>query len=72
MPPTVILLAFFFRVGNFSSIRISVFNYDTGNYGQILEESILTKKSPLGNKAYFKNVDTDLESAQEQFAKNQL
>lgn len=72
VPPTVILLAFFFTVGNFSSIRISVFNYDTGNYGQILKESILTEKSPLGNKAYFENVDTDLESAQELFEKNQL
>lgn len=72
VPPTVILLAFFFTVGNFSSIHISVFNYDTGNYGQILEESILTEKSPLGNKAYFENVDTDLESAQELFEKNQL
>ncbi len=72
VPPTVILLAFFFTVGNFSSIHISIFNYDTGNYGHILEKSILTEKSPLGNKAYFENVDTDLKSAQEMFEKNQL
>lgn len=72
VPPTVILLAFFFTVGNFSSIRISVFNYDTGNYGQILEKSILAEKSPLGNKTYFENIDTDLKSAQELFKKNQL
>lgn len=72
VPPTVVLIAFFFTVGNFSSIRISVFNYDTGNHGQILEESILNEKSPLGNQAYFENVDTDITSARKMFEKNQL
>lgn len=72
VPPTVVLIAFFFTVGYFSSIRISVFNYDTGNHGQILEESILNEKSPLGNQAYFENVDTDITSARKMFEKNQL
>lgn len=72
IPPTVILLAFFFTVGNFSSINISIFNYDDGIYGNMLQNAVLEEKSPLGNQSYFVDINTDLQSAQEMFENNQL
>ena len=72
MPPTIILLAFFITVGNFSSIEISIINNDIGVYGEILEESILSEKSPLGDKAYFEEVELSLEEAEEKFSTEEL
>ena len=72
MPPTIILLAFFITVGNFSSIEISIINNDIGAYGEILEESILSEKSPLGDKAYFEEVELSLEEAEEKFSTEEL
>lgn len=72
MPPTIILLAFFVTVGNFDSIEISIINNDIGIYGEILEESILSEKSPLGDKVYFEEVELSLEETKEKFASEEL
>lgn len=72
IPPTIILLAFFITVGNFSSINIAILNHDTGNYGAILEEAILSEKSPLGDQAYFKAIDLNEEEARNKFEDEEL
>ena len=72
MPPTIILLAFFVTVGNFDSIEISIINNDVGIYGEMLEKSILSEKSPLGDKVYFEEVELNLEETREKFASEEL
>ena len=72
IPPTVVLIAFFITVGSFSSINISILNYDEGSYGAVLEESILAEKSPLGDQAYFKALVLDEEETQKKFEAEEL
>ena len=72
IPPTVVLIAFFITVGSFSSINISILNYDEGSYGAVLVESILAEKSPLGDQAYFKALVLDEEETQKKFEAEEL
>lgn len=72
IPPTVVLIAFFITVGSFSSINISILNYDEGSYGAVLEESILAEKSPLGDQAYFKALELDEEETRKKFEAEEL
>ncbi len=67
LPPTVVLLAFFITVGSFSSIDISIVNNDSGPYGAVLEQSLLSEKSPLGNQPYFENEELSLEETKTKF-----
>lgn len=72
LPPTVILIAFFFTIGSFSPIDIAIFNDDQGPLGARLEQCILSERSPLGDRPYFQAVQTDRTAAQERFAEDRL
>ena len=63
--PSMVLIVFSLIFGSFTSLPISVENNDTGEYGRLLEEKILTQISPLGGNPYFRKYTeiTDPESA---------
>lgn len=55
--PTAILFIFCLIFGNFSTLPIDIQNFDLGEYGNLLEEEIISSISPLGDIPYYENVN---------------
>jgi ABC-2 type transport system permease protein len=61
--PTIILIVFAFTFGDFTALRLAFVNEDEGNYGAMLEESVFSQISPLGQNPYFEEIKADRETA---------
>jgi ABC-2 type transport system permease protein len=70
--PTIILIVFAFTFGDFTSLKLAYVNQDSGTYGAILEKSVFSQISPLGDKPYFKEIETDYNTALELYQQGKV
>ncbi|MCI7303120.1 ABC transporter permease [Ihubacter massiliensis] len=70
--PTIILIIFALTFGNFSSLRLAYVNEDPGTYGKVLEKSIFSQISPLGDKPYFEEVKEGREAAMDLYQQGKV
>ncbi len=70
--PSALLIIFVLLFGNLSSIALVVVNNDSGSYGRLLKEEVLSTISPLGNKPYFAELKESEEEAIKDFEKGKL
>jgi ABC-2 type transport system permease protein len=70
--PTIILIVFALTFGNFTSLKLAFVNEDDGTYGTVLETSIFSQISPLGNNPYFEEIKTDYDTAFELYEQGKV
>ena len=70
--PTIILIVFAFTFGDFTSLKLAYVNEDTGVYGEELESAVFTQISPLGDRPYFEETETDYETAMELYQQGKI
>ena len=70
--PTIILLVFALTFGNFTALKLAFVNEDSGTYGTMLETSIFTQISPLGQNPYFEAVESDYDTAFDLYAQGKV
>ena len=70
--PTIILIVFAFTFGDFTSLKLAYVNEDTGVYGEELETAVFTQISPLGDRPYFEETETDYETAMELYQQGKI
>lgn len=70
--PTIILIIFALTFGNFSSLKLAFVNEDPGTYGKVLEKSIFSQISPLGDKPYFEEVKEGREAAMDLYQQGKV
>ncbi|MFA5624386.1 MAG: ABC transporter permease [Bradymonadales bacterium] len=61
--PTVILIVFALTFGDFVSLKLAFVDSDQGEYSKTFEESVFSQISPLGQKPYFVEVQSDYDTA---------
>jgi len=70
--PTIILIVFAFTFGDFTSLKLAFVNEDRGAYGTMLEKSIFSQISPLGQNPYFEEVEADHDTAFDLYAQGKV
>lgn len=60
--PSIILIAFTLIFGNLTSLPVSFVNNDSGSYSILLEKTIFSTISPLGNVPYFRSIHVSSEA----------